>query len=155
MSFSDRMRESLGAGGVRVELRLPPDGVEPGGHARATVTMTGGTRPARIESVIMRLEEADRHWIDEHGGRVEEEDAQTLSDRSGLTAGWSRRTIGEQRYTVGRDVEPGEQVDLDVELDVPSDARRSSVSRSHTLNVQADIPGQIDPTANARILVTT
>ena len=152
MSFSDKMRESLGAGGVQVELQ-PPEGVEPGERARTTVQMTGGTRPARIDTVIVRLVEADRHWVDESGGRVEEEVAQSMSDRSSLTAGWARRTIGEQSFEVGRALEAGERYDLDLEFDIPGDARRSSVSRSHTLNVQADIPGQIDPTANVRLVV--
>lgn len=153
MSFSEKMRASLGAGGVRVELQPPQDGVEPGGRARTSLQMTGGTRPAQIDTVMVRLVEADRHWLDESGGRVEEEVAQGMSDRSHLTAGWSRRTIGEQRFDVGRSVEPGEHFDMDLEFDIPPDARRTTVSRSHTLNVQADIPGQIDPTANIRVVV--
>ena len=152
MSFSDKMRESLGAGGVQVGL-APPENVEPGERTRASVQMTGGTRPARIDTVVVRLVEADRHWVDESGGRVEEEVAQSMSDRASLTAGWSRRTIGEERFEVGRALEPGERYDMDLEFEIPSDARRSTVSRSHTLNVQADIPGQIDPTANVRLVV--
>jgi sporulation-control protein spo0M len=152
MSFSEKMRESLGAGGVQVGLESP-EAVEPGERARAGLHMTGGTRPARIDSVIVRLVEADRHWVDESGGRVEEEVAQSMSDRSSLTAGWTRRTISEHQVDVGRALEPGERFDLDLEFEIPSDARRSTVSRSHTLNVQADIPGQIDPTANVRVVV--
>jgi hypothetical protein len=153
MSFSEKMRESLGAEGVRLEVRPPSDLLVAGNTAEASVKLSGGTKPARVDALVVRIVEADRHWLSESGARIEEEEAQSLADRRHLTAGWDRRTVGERRISVGRDVAEGGEETIAVELEVPTDCKPSSVSCAHTLNVQADIKGQIDPTGNARILV--
>jgi sporulation-control protein spo0M len=124
-----------------------------GRAAEASVTMIGGTKPARVDALVVRIVEADRHWRSESGARVAEDEAQSLPDRRDLTAGWDRRTVGEHRISVGRDVEAGAEETVAVELEIPAECKASSVSCAHTLNVQADIKGQIDPTGNARIVV--
>jgi sporulation-control protein spo0M len=153
MNFSEKMQESLGAGGVQIEVRPPADGVQAGERAHAEVVMTGGNRPAHVDALVVRVVEADRHFVDEDGGRLEEEEAQGRPDRHRLTAGWTRRTISEHRVAVNRDLAAGETHDLEIEIEVPDHTRKTTVSCSHMLNVQADIPGQIDPTGNVRINV--
>ncbi len=155
MSFSEKMRESLGAEGVRLEVTPPSDVLVAGNTAEAVVELRGGTKPARVDALVVRIVEADRHWLSDAGERIEEEEAQSLPDRRHLTAGWDRRTVGERRFSVGRDVAEGGTERISIELEIPADCRPSSVSRAHTLNVQADIKGQIDPTGNARIVVTS
>ncbi len=153
MGFSDKMRESLGAEGARVEVTLPGDAVGPGHTASATITIVGGSKPANVEAVIVKIIEADRHWNDGDGRRVEEAEAAELSDRRHLTAGWTRHTVSERRHEIGTTVEAGARHEVSIEFEIPASCRPTSPACSHTLNVQADIKGQIDPTGNARIHV--
>ena len=151
MGFSEKMRESLGAEGARVQVKAPEGAVARGEVATAAITITGGTRPATVDALIVRIVEADRHWIrDEDGARVSEEDAQALGDRKGLTAGWDRHSVVVHRVALDTPIEPGSEHSLTVDVNVPW-CKATSPCCSHTLNVQADIKGQIDPAGNARI----
>lgn len=153
MGFSEKMRESLGAEGARVQVKAPEGAVARGEVATASITITGGTRPATVEALIVRIVEADRHWVrDEDGARVSEEEAQARPDRKGLTAGWERSPVVVQRVEVGKEIEAGGEHSLTVEVTVPW-CKATSPCCSHTLNVQADVKGQIDPAGNARITV--
>ncbi len=80
MSFSEKMRESLGAEGVRLEITLPDDSLRAGSSVRTELTMIGGTKSARVEALVVRIIEADRHWRSEDGERVDEADALALMD---------------------------------------------------------------------------
>lgn len=153
MSFSDKMRASLGAEGARLEITPPADGVTPGGSEPAMVKIMGGTNPAQVDALIVRLIGADRHWVDDAGAEISEADAMARDDRKGLTAGWTRVTVHEARIDVGVTVDAGAEHVVDVSAVVPEGARPSSPSYNYTLNVQADIKGQIDPTGNARVRV--
>ncbi|MCR9163162.1 MAG: sporulation protein [Nannocystaceae bacterium] len=153
MSFSEKMRESLGATGVRVRVIPSSDPLSPGGTLTARVELEGGSQAAHIEGLMLRLIEADRHWVDAEGDRLEESDAGALDNRDHLTAGWERRPIAELRVDIAQELEASAHSAHDVELTVPVDCKPSSVSCAHTLNVQADIKGQIDPTANARLVL--
>lgn len=155
MSFSEKMRESLGAEGVRLEIALPDASLSAGASVRTEVTMIGGTKSARVEALVLRIIEADRHWLSEEGERVAEVDALALDDRRHLTAGWDRETLGEHRMDVDREVQPGAREQIEVTFDIPEQCRASTLSCAHTLNIQADIKGQIDPTQNARIVLGT
>lgn len=153
MGFSEKMRESLGAEGARVQVKAPQSAVTRGETTAAAVTITGGTRPATVDALIVRIVEADRHWIrDADGQRLSEEDVQSLADRKGLTASWDRHVVVEQRIALERPIEPSSEHALSVDVSIPW-CKPTSPFCSHTLNVQADIKGQIDPTGNARILL--
>ncbi|MCX4242856.1 sporulation protein [Paraliomyxa miuraensis] len=153
MGFSEKMRESLGAEGARVHVKAPEGAVERGQTATASITIVGGTRPATVDTLVVRIVEADRHWIrDEDGARVSEQDAQAMGDRKGLTAGWDRHPVVEQRVELARAIEPGAEHELTVDIEVPQ-CQATSPYCSHTLNVRADIKGQIDPAGNARIAI--
>lgn len=153
MGFTDKMRESLGAEGARIEVTPPSQATPPGERVVAEIAIVGGTRAAHVEALVVKIVEADRHWVTGDGATVSEAEAQALDDRRHLTAGWTRTTIGERRVDVGLEVAPGARLEIEVEIDVPASSKPSSVSCSHTLNVQADIRGQIDPTGNARLTV--
>lgn len=154
MGFSEKMRESLGAEGARVRVQAPEGTMSRGETTSVSIEIEGGTRAATVDALIVRIVEADRHWIrDEDGAHVAEDEAQSMSSRKGLTAGWSRYAVVEQRVEVGRTVEPREQYALTVEIPVPADCKATAPFCSHTLNVQADIKGQIDPAGNVRITV--
>lgn len=153
MGFSEKMRDSLGAEGARLQLHVPEGSLPAGSIGTAKLTIVGGTRPALVNALTMRVIEADRHWVEDDGTRIEEQEAQALPDRRGLTAGWERRTIGQRRMELDREIGPGERVELDLEVTIPTECKGTTLSCSHMLNVQADIKGQIDPTGNARIVV--
>ena len=153
MSFSDKMRDSLGAEGARIEVSPPRSAVAPGGQGEATVTIVGGSRTARVDALIVKVVQADRHWVDASGAVIAEAEAPARDARKGLTAGWTRTPVTELRVAVERTVEPGERHDVKVQLAIPGECKSSSDACSHTLNVQADIKGQIDPTGNARMIV--
>ncbi len=151
MGFSEKMRESLGAEGARVQVKAPAGAVPRGESTTADVIIVGGTRPATVDALIVRIVEADRHWVrNEDGMRVSEDEAQALASRKGLTAGWDRHAVLEQRVELQQPLEPGSEHALTVDVGVPW-CKPTSPCCSHTLNVQADIKGQIDPTGNARI----
>lgn len=154
MGFSEKMRESLGAEGARVRVQAPEGTVSRGETTSVSIEIEGGTRAATIDALIVRIVEADRHWIrDEDGAQIAEGEAQTFASRKGLTAGWNRYSVLEQRVEVGHTVEPREQYALTVEIPVPTECKPTAPFCSHTLNVQADIKGQIDPAGNVRITV--
>jgi sporulation-control protein spo0M len=153
MGFSEKMRESLGAEGARLELHSMTGPLPVDGTGTVQLVIVGGTRPAHVHAVVMRVIEADRHWVTDDGARMAEEHVRSLADRRGLTAAWDRNTMSSRRIELDREVEPGQRIELELELTIPSECRASSVSCSHTLNVQADIRGQIDPTANMRLTI--
>lgn len=147
------MRESLGATGVRLRVTPSADALTPGATLTARVELEGGTSAAHVESLVLRLIEADRHWTAEDGGRYEESEAATLENRDQLTAGWDRRPVAESRMSIDTDVEASSATSVDIEFAIPLECKPTSTSCAHTLNVQADIRGQIDPTANARVVL--
>jgi len=152
MGFSEKMRESLGAEGARVQVKAPEGAVARGEAATAAITITGGTKPATVEAIIVRIIEADRHWIrNDDGARISEDEAMALGDRKGLTAAWDRHPVVVQRLELGHALEPGSEHSLTVDVGVPWGCKATSPCCSHTLNVQADVKGQIDPAGNARI----
>jgi sporulation-control protein spo0M len=154
MGFSDKMRESLGAEGARIEITPPSDPLVAGERATVTIAIVGGTRPASVDALSVRIIEADRHWVDPDGATMSEADASALPDRHHLTAGWDRATASDTRVPVGVNVDAAGHHEIEVPIDIPASCKESSASCSHTLNVQADIKGQIDPTANLRITIT-
>ena len=153
MSFSEKMRESLGAMGVRLSVTPSDTPLSPGEALAARLEMAGGNAPAHVEAIVLRLIEADRHWTDDEGVRHEENEVASLQRQDHLTAGWDRRTIAEARIAVNAEIDASDVQALDLELPIPAECAPSSVSCAHTLNVQADIKGQIDPTANARVVL--
>lgn len=153
MGFSEQMRESLGAEGARVEVRTDANAVHPGGRVAAMVIIHGGTEAARVDALRVRVIEAQRHWTSQDGARVEENDAARLEDRGHLMPAWTQRTIRELRVDVASDVQPGSEHEVPLEIDLPEDASATSPWCVVTLNAQADIKGQIDPTGNGRVTV--
>lgn len=153
MGFSEQMRESLGAEGARVEVQTDDAAVNPGGQVAATVRIHGGTRPATVDALRVRLIQAQRHWTSQEGARVEEADAARLEDRSHLMPAWTQATLLETRVDVATEVEPGQTHEVPLDLALPEDAPTTSTSCVITLNAQADIKGQIDPTGNGRVSV--
>lgn len=150
MGFSEKMRDSLGAEGAKLEVTAPSGKVATGSAISVRVAIVGGTKPAIVDALVVRVVEADRHWVDLDGNTVSEADAQAKSDRSGLKPAWSRSNRSERRVAVDVTVEPGARHEVAVELTVPEQCRATSAACNHTVHVQADIKGQIDPTAQAR-----
>jgi sporulation-control protein spo0M len=153
MGFSEKMRDSLGAEGARIEVVGPSTAVQRGSSATFSVVIIGGTKPASVDALTLRLVEATRHWVDADGTTHSDEAIAGRDDRSSLTAGWTRSTTATRQLELGVTVEPGARHAVDVELDIPQDARATSPAIAHALSVQADIKGQIDPTGQTRVTV--
>lgn len=153
MSFSEQMRDSLGAEGAKVEVDPPADPVSAGGAANATVRIVGGAAPAQVDALVVRVIEARRHWVESGGRSVSEEEAQSLPDRAHLMPAWTRQTVSETRVDVGAVVEPSQTREVEVQAPVPETCGRTSGAIVITVNAQADIKGQIDPTGNGRLTV--
>ncbi len=153
MGFSDKMRESLGAEGARVEVSGADATVAPGQPAHATVRIHGGTRPAQIDALIVRLVEARRHWTDTAGATIDEAQAQSLPDRGDLMPVWTRTTVAESRVEVGHIVDASEEREIEVDLVVPDNCGETTPACAVTLHAQADIKGQIDPTGTTKIRI--
>jgi sporulation-control protein spo0M len=163
MGFSEKMRDSLGAEGARLEVRAPGEPLEPGATATIVVVIIGGSKPAAVDALVVRMSESHRQWIDGAGNALSEADAQTQnqtqnqtqhdSANAELVPSWTKTMLSERRIAVGTTVEPGQQHEIEVELAIPGRCERSSPSCTHTVLVQADIKGQIDPSGQARITV--
>jgi sporulation-control protein spo0M len=152
MGFSEKMRDSLGAEGARLDVRTPADAITAGGSARVSVVIVGGSKPAAVDALVVRLFEACRHWIDATGATLTEDEAQGKTD-AGLVPNWTKTMLAEQRLDVGTTVEPGQRHEVEIVLAVPESTSASSPACTHTVLAQADIKGQIDPTGQARLSV--
>lgn len=150
MGFSEKMRDSLGAEGARLEVHPPATTIAAGATASISVLIVGGTKPAAVDALVVRLFEAHRHWTDPTGATIPESDPR---DRRGLVPQWSKVARSEQRIAVGTTIEPGQRHEIAIELAIPDGVESTSASCNHTVHVQADIKGQIDPTGLARITI--
>jgi sporulation-control protein spo0M len=157
MGFSDKMRETLGSEGARVKFVEDGEGwaakVAPGGTAEARISIAGGTKTARVEGIVLSVIVRHRHWADGRGLALTEEQARELPDRTNLMPAWSRDLIGQTRVEVEEDVEAGAERELTVTVPVPEHCDRTTSSCTITLHAQADIRGQIDPTATGKLCV--
>lgn len=154
MGFSDKMRESLGAEGARLEVRTPDDAVPRGSQATASVAIHGGTRSAAVVALQLRLVEARRHWTTSDGRQVAEADAMALADRSQLMPAWTRTVVHTWEVEVNREVEPGGSTSVEIAVAIPASCGVTSPACVITLNAQADIRGQIDPTGNGHLRIS-
>lgn len=158
MGFSDKMRETLGSEGARVKFVDDDEGwtakAQPGETAEAKISIAGGTKTARVEGIELRVIVRHRHWADGEGMALTEEQARELEDRNHLMPAWSRELIGQTRVEVNEDIEPGAERELSVQVPVPVHCDTTNVACTITLHAQADIRGQIDPTATGKLLVS-
>lgn len=157
MGFSDKMRETLGSEGARIEVMADDEGwaarVGPGETIEAKIKIVGGTKTAHIEGVVVRVIVRHRHWSDGQGMALTEDQAKELEDRGHLMPAWSRDLIEQTRVEVGEDVDPSGERELSVQVAVPEHCDRTNPACTITLHAQADIRGQIDPTATGKLLV--
>ncbi len=157
MGFSDKMRETLGTVGARVSVLADNDGwaarVAPGEIAATKIKITGGTASAKVEGLVMRVIVRHRHWTDGRGMALTDAQANELDNRRYLTPSWSRETVQQTRVEIDREIEPGEELELEVAVQVPEHCDRTQPACTITLHTQIDIRGQIDPTATGKLLV--
>lgn len=157
MGFSDKMRETLGSVGARLTVMADDEGwaakVQPGETATAKIRIVGGTVPAKVEALVMRVITRHRHWTDGRGLDLTDSQARELEDRRHLTPSWSRETIHEARIPVERELDAGEEQVVEVAVEVPGHCDRTTTACTITLHAQADVRGQIDPTATGKLLV--
>ncbi|EDM79891.1 hypothetical protein PPSIR1_22656 [Plesiocystis pacifica SIR-1] len=157
MGFSDKMRETLGSEGARLQVKTDDDGwaarVSPGGTAEASVTIRGGTKMARVEALVLRVIVRHRNWSDGQGMTLTDAQARELDDRSHLTPAWSRELVSEARVEVGAEVDVEAEREVAVSVPVPEHCDATTSSCTVALLVQADIRGQIDPTVTGKVLV--
>ena len=153
MGFSEKMKDSLGGDGARVLVNTNDAMVGRGTDLEVNVTVEGGNKPATADALVMRVVEARRHWVDANGTAVAEADAAAL-DRRSLQPAWTQQVLSEVRVDVDQQVEPGQTAYLPVMVSIPAECGPSSDSCKLTINAQADIKQQIDPTGNGRIVVS-
>lgn len=152
MSFSERMKESLGTEGARVTVEPPANPVAPGESAATVVTIHGGTRDARVDAVVVRVIEAKRSWTTSDGQPVSEADAQSM-DRRQMMPTWERRVIHQVNVDVGELVAAHAEHEVPVDVLVPGECSPTNPAVVVTVNAQADIKEQIDPTGTATLVV--
>lgn len=157
MGFSDKMRETLGSEGARLQFLPDDEGwsarVAPGETAEAKIRMLGGTRSARIEALVVRVIVRHRHWSDGQGMALTEDQAGELDNRNHLMPAWSHDLIGQIRVNLEEELDAGGEREFNVEIPVPEHCDRTTNACTITVHVQADIRGQIDPTATGKLLV--
>ncbi len=153
MSFSERMKESLGTEGARVQVEAPSEAVTPGQAANAKVRIVGGTKEARIDALVVRVIEARRHWMREDGSRLSEQEA-PAAERRAMMPSWERRVVHQMNVEVGETVAAHAEHELEIEVQIPEGCGSTDHACVITLNAQADIKEQIDPTGTATLLVS-
>ena len=146
------MKESLGVEGARVEVAAPETAVPVGQEAALKISIVGGSRDAAVDNLILRLIESRRHWRTPEGQVIGEEEAQQRNDRRALMPTWSRRIVAENTMAVNEEVKAGSNHQLDVPLTLPGDCGATTPACVITVNAQADIKGQIDPTGTATLV---
>jgi len=153
MSFSEVMRDSLGAAGARLAVSVEPPAGRPGDTLTARITVSGGSQDAVVEGLRLRVVEARRYWLDGDDRRVEDVDAPGRAARAHLRPMWDLRDASDGVVERSVVVAANAQSELEIEFQIPSDCAPSADACTVRLNVQADIKGQIDPTGNARLVV--
>jgi sporulation-control protein spo0M len=153
MGLSENLREALGAEGVQLEVLLDAATVSAGGSLEGTIVARGGTREARLAALVLRVARADRQWTDLGGSPVAEADAVARVDRSGLVARWNRQVVAQDRVVVDVPLAPRGEHRVPFRIEIPSATPATTLACTYTLAVQADVPGQIDPTTNAHVRV--
>ncbi|NVB40009.1 sporulation protein [Pseudenhygromyxa sp. WMMC2535] len=157
MGFSDKMRETLGSEGARIDVLTDDEGwaarLAPGQAGQAKVRLSGGTKTARVEGVMFYVLIRHRQWSDGQGMVFTDEQASELEDRRHLTPSWTRELLAQVRVAVHEEVEPGDEREVSVDLDLPEHCDRTSAACTINILAQADIRGQIDPTATGKLLV--
>ncbi len=155
VGFSEKMRDSLGATGATIAVAVDGGSVHPAGALDVKITVTGGTKPAAVDAVVVRLVEAVRHWTTGDGVNLSDDEAEggARRDRGPLSAAWTRRIVHEERFELGITVDAGDAHVATVQIGLPGSCATSSASCNHTVVVQADIKGQIDPTGQAKLVV--
>lgn len=157
MGFSDKMRETLGSEGASVKFVSDDEGwsaeVAPGQTAEAKLMIVGGTKTARVEGIVLRVIVRHRHWSDSQGMALTEDQARELEDRTHLMPAWSRELIEQTRVEVQEEIEPNAERELSVQIPVPEHCDATTPACTITLHAQADIRGQIDPTATGKLHV--
>jgi sporulation-control protein spo0M len=157
MGFSDKMRETLGSEGARLDFIEDDDGwaarVAPGGTVEAKLRIAGGTKTARVEGVVLRVIVRHRQWADNQGMQLTEEQARELEDRNHLMPAWTRELLSQTRVEVEQDIDPGSERELSMQVSVPDHCDATTGACTVTLHAQADIRGQIDPTVTGKLLV--
>ena len=152
MSFSERMKESLGSEGARVEVVPPESSVSPGGPATTLVRIHGGSRDAHIDAIVVRVIEARRSWTSAEGQSITDDAARSM-DRRQLNPTWERRVVHQMNVSVDETVGANSQHEVPIEVPVPDTCGTTDPACVITVNAQADIKEQIDPTGTATLLV--
>jgi sporulation-control protein spo0M len=124
--------EMLGAGGGVLDLELASETVQAGGVVEGTVCFTGGERTQTIERLVIEL-------------------TCTITSRQGLaTSKVLPETVIAERFTS----KEGEKQTFPFRFQLSPAAPASAIgSVDYTLDVSAEIDGEIDPSADARLIV--
>jgi sporulation-control protein spo0M len=107
-----------------------------------------------VVALQLRLVEARRHWTTADGKQVAEADAMALPDRSPLMPAWTRTVIHTWEVPVEREIEAGGSTSVEIGVEIPPHCGVTSPACVITLNAQADIRGQIDPTGNGHLRIS-
>ncbi|MGB1698516.1 MAG: sporulation protein [Nannocystaceae bacterium] len=148
------MKDSLGGDGATVLVQTNNAMVGRGSALEVNVVVEGGNKPATVDALILRVLEARRHWVDEAGTVIQESDAPEPSQRGSLRPEWTQTILEEQTVQVGQEVSPGDSAYLPVVVEIPAQCGPTGDGCKVTINAQADIKHQIDPSGNGRIVVS-
>jgi sporulation-control protein spo0M len=154
IGFSEKMKDSLGGDGAKVLVQTNNAMVGRGSALEVNVVVEGGNKAATVDALIMRVLEARRHWVDADGNIVQDGDAAEASERGPLLPEWTQHVLKEHTVEVGQEVSPGASAYLPVMVEIPEQCGPTGDACKVTINAQADIKQQIDPSGNGRIVVS-
>jgi hypothetical protein len=106
---------------------------------------------AQIEALRVRRVRTGRTRETIHGPRIVEADAAALEHRDRLAPAWTRTTVSELRVEAGRIVPSGDTERISIGFLVPPGSLSSGSSRIDSLQVWAEVKGQIDPSGSVRV----
>ncbi|TPV95784.1 MAG: hypothetical protein B7733_08160 [Myxococcales bacterium FL481] len=153
MTFSESMQACLRGSGVRVEVEPQAPRATRGATCPATIRVSGGTDEALLRSVVLRLLVATRQWTEPDGQPVEASRFTTRASRRHLSPVWTRTTVAEARVEVHERVAAGASTVVDAEVPVPEACPVTGPGTVLSVNAQAVVEGQIDPTASAAVTI--
>ena len=137
MSFLKKTLASFGVGAARVDSILHDDFLLPGEKASITVEVYGGATPQEIDNIDLRLccqymDEEQQDNDGDHNGR------ERKVQRTFALASW--------KLPYAFTIEPGQQRDFQVELDIPWNTPVTIGDAKVWLETGLDISMAVDPT---------
>lgn len=139
MGLFDKMKQAVGIGGAKVEVRLNPGPVALGGFAKGRVLLKGGKGEQKCDGIVLELKRITTLKVEREGKLVDQDSIDVIATEKLADYSWAIHPESEQSW--------------DFAVKVPREGGPGSRIK-YQLYATADIPGAIDPSNTVDLPVT-